>query len=406
MRTSVFECVRVLLFDQRYFWIVASLVVLGDAILTQLIIRFVPYTEIDWETYMVHIDLYLKGERNYANITGPTGPLVYPAGHVHIHHILHRITDAGRNIARAQQIYGALYVLSVSLVCAIYKKAKVPNWTLLLLPLSKRLHSIFALRLFNDCWSVVFMQAAILAFQSAWDDLGVLLFSLALSVKMSAILYLPGLLVILFKRHGSAITIRHILVLALTQIVLARSFLENPTSYFQNAFDLSRIFLYKWTVNWRFVDERTFLSSAWAKGLLLGHVTVLIAFGLFRWCRSDGGVAGVLVRGFRRPTLPAGLAPVGPDYVATVLMTSNLIGIVFARSLHYQFYSWYSQQLPLLTQRTKFPFVVQMAIMGAIEYAWNVYPSTPFSSGLLLVANSLMLLGIWFGYPEGNISAK
>jgi alpha-1,3-mannosyltransferase len=193
---------------------------------------------------------------------------------------------------------------------------------------------------------------------------------------MSAILYLPGLLVILFKRHGSAITIRHILVLALTQIVLAQSFLENPTSYFQNAFDLSRVFLYKWTVNWRFVDERTFLSSAWAKGLLLGHVTVLIAFGLFRWCRSDGGVAGVLVRGFRRPTLPAGLAPVGPDCqsrsfslvlrpltcvpdVATVLMTSNLIGIVFARSLHYQFYSWYSQQLPLLTQRTKFPFVAQ-----------------------------------------------
>jgi alpha-1,3-mannosyltransferase len=47
-----------------------------------------------------------------------------------------------------------------------------------------------------------------------------------------------------------------------------------------------------------------------------------------------------------------------------------------------------------------------MAIMGAIEYAWNVYPSTPLSSGLLLAANSLMLLGIWFGYPEGNISAK
>ncbi|OJA10942.1 hypothetical protein AZE42_04657 [Rhizopogon vesiculosus] len=404
MRTSVFECIRLLLFDQRYFWIVAFLVVLGDAILTQLIIRFVPYTEIDWETYMVHIDLTLKGERDYANITGPTGPLVYPAGHVHIHHILHRITDAGRNIARAQQIYGGLYVLSVLLVCAIYKKAKLPNWTLLLLPLSKRLHSIFVLRLFNDCWSVVFLQATILAFQSDWNEVGVLLFSLALSVKMSAILYLPGLLVILFKRHGSARTIRHIVVMALAQIFIARSFLENPTSYFQGAFDLSRVFLYKWTVNWRFVDERTFLSSAWAKGLLLGHVTVLITFGLFRWCRRDGGVARVLMRGWLKPSRPASLVPVDPDYIATVLMTSNLIGIMFARSLHYQFYSWYSQQLPFLTQRTKFPFILQMAIMGAVEYAWNVYPSTPFSSGLLLAANSLMLLGIWFGYPEGKMS--
>lgn len=200
--------------------------------------------------------------------------------------------------------------------------------------------------------------------------------SLALSVKMSAILYLPGLLVILFKRHGPAKTIRYILTLALTQVLVARSFLQDPASYFQGAFDLSRVFLYIWTVNWRFVDERTFLSPAWAEGLLLGHVTVLITFGLFRWCRSDGGVAKVLMRGWRRPTLPGSLVPVDPDCqslygffdlcsltcapdVATVFMTSNLIGIIFARSLHYQFYSWYSQQLPFLTQRTKFPFVAQ-----------------------------------------------
>lgn len=407
MQSSVFKYVRALLFDQHYFWFTASLVVLGDAILTQLILRFVPYTEIDWETYMVHIDLYLKGERDYVNITGPTGPLVYPAGHVHIHRFLHLITDAGRNVAQAQQIYAGLYVLSVALVCAIYKKAKVPNWTLLLLPLSKRLHSIFVLRLFNDCWSLIFVQAAILAFQSAWDDVGIVLFSLAVSVKMSAILYLPGLLVILFKRHGLFATFRHILVLACTQILLARSFLiANAKSYLRNAFDLSRVFLYKWTVNWRFVDERTFLSPAWAKGLLLGHVTVLIAFGLSRWCRGDGGVARVLQRGLRKPGRPAGLAPVDPDYVATVLMTSNLIGIIFARSLHYQFYSWYSQQLPLLAQRTRFPFIMQMALIGAIEYAWNVYPSTPLSSGLLLAANLVILLGIWFGYPEGKVFFK
>ncbi|KAH7923869.1 mannosyltransferase [Leucogyrophana mollusca] len=400
---SLYAFCRSLLVDQKYFWVIACAVVIGDAVLTQLIIRFVPYTEIDWETYMVQVDIYLNGERDYMKISGPTGPLVYPAGHVHIHRFLYCITDVGRNIYRTQQIYGGLYILSLVLSCAIYRGANAPNWTLLLLPLSKRLHSIFVLRLFNDCWSVVFIQAAILAFQHSWDDLGMLFFSAGLSVKMSALLYLPGLLVILFKRHGFLATLRHLLVLACTQTLAARSFLgSNVWSYLHNAFDLSRVFLYKWTVNWRFIDEITFLSAGWARGLLLGHLSVLVAFGLFRWCRSDGGVATVLSRGLRRPALPAGLAPVSPDYVATVLLTSNLIGILFARSLHYQFYSWYAQQIPLLACRTKYPVVSQLAIMIAIEYAWNVFPSTPMSSGLLAAANVLLVMGVWLGYPEGR----
>ncbi|KAG6336921.1 hypothetical protein ID866_2159 [Astraeus odoratus] len=64
------------LFDRHLFWALAALIIVGDAILTQLIIQFIPYTEIDWETYMIHIDLYLKGERDYSKITGPTGLLV------------------------------------------------------------------------------------------------------------------------------------------------------------------------------------------------------------------------------------------------------------------------------------------------------------------------------------------
>jgi alpha-1,3-mannosyltransferase len=37
---------------------------------------FLQDTEIDWETYMVQTGLYLKGERDYSAIVGPTGPLV------------------------------------------------------------------------------------------------------------------------------------------------------------------------------------------------------------------------------------------------------------------------------------------------------------------------------------------
>lgn len=77
----------------------------------------------------------------------------------------------------AQQLYGALYITSLALSCAIYDQAGgVPNWILLLLPLSKRLHSIFALRLFNDCWAVVAAQLAVLLYGRGADDVADLVF--------------------------------------------------------------------------------------------------------------------------------------------------------------------------------------------------------------------------------------
>ncbi|EKM83063.1 hypothetical protein AGABI1DRAFT_118456 [Agaricus bisporus var. burnettii JB137-S8] len=399
----VYSLVKSLLLDRRYFWTLASFVLIGDVVLTEIIIKFISYTEIDWETYMIQTELYIKGQYNYSLISGPTGPLVYPAGHVRIHEYLYRFTDAGRDIRFAQHIYGILYILTLTVTCAIYHKAQnIPNWVLLLLPLSKRLHSIFVLRLFNDCWALFLMTLSILAYQFNLDDTGILFYGLALSVKMSILLYLPGLLVIIFKRRGLVTTLRQLLTIIAIQALLASPFIsEDPWSYLKGAFDLGRVFLYKWTVNWRFVDEGTFLNPTFALSLLVGHISVLVAFGLFKWCKLDGGVWKVLDRGLRRPRHPAGLAPTTPDYTATVLFTSNLIGILFARSLHYQFYSWYSMQIPFLAWRTRYPIILKLALLLMIEYAWNVYPSTDLSSAALLAGNSLLLIGVWFGYPNG-----
>jgi alpha-1,3-mannosyltransferase len=100
----------------------------------------------------------------------------YPAGHVDVHHWLYNLTGAGKDILRAQNIYGALYLLSLTLTCATYFMAGgVPNWLIILLPLSKRLHSIYVLRLFNDCWMVVTAQAAVLAYATGADALGTLM---------------------------------------------------------------------------------------------------------------------------------------------------------------------------------------------------------------------------------------
>ena len=76
MRDAV-AFLRSLLTDQRYFVHLAVLLWLADALLCQLIIKHVRYTEIDWATYMQQVELWLvKGERNYAAIQGDTGPLV------------------------------------------------------------------------------------------------------------------------------------------------------------------------------------------------------------------------------------------------------------------------------------------------------------------------------------------
>ena len=194
---------------------------------------------------------------------------------------------------------------------------------------------------------------------------------------MSALLCLPGILVICVKRRGPFDTIRLVAIMALIQGLICRQFLRDyPWPYFANAFDLSRVFLYKWTVNWRFLDEATFLSPGLARGLLLGHASVLIAFGLFKWCYKDGGFIAVLRKVLTNPMKASGVTQITADGrwlasnqiqqcslhaldVVTIVFSANLIGIIFARSLHYQFYSWYAQQLPFLLWRTPYPTFVK-----------------------------------------------
>lgn len=82
-------------------------------------------TEIDWKTYMEHIAIYNKGERDYVNITGSTGPLVYPGAHVLIYRILYWITDQGSNIQLAQYIFALVYLLTLAIVIQCYRNARV-----------------------------------------------------------------------------------------------------------------------------------------------------------------------------------------------------------------------------------------------------------------------------------------
>lgn len=74
---------------------------------------------------MEQVRVYLKGARDYTLLEGPTGPCVYPAGHVYIYSALYQLTDEGANIARAQVIFAGVYLVTLGVVGAVYRQCKV-----------------------------------------------------------------------------------------------------------------------------------------------------------------------------------------------------------------------------------------------------------------------------------------
>jgi hypothetical protein len=77
-----------------------------------------------------------------------------------------------------------------------------------------------------------------------------------------------------------------------------------------------------------------------------------------------------------------------PQFVILTVFTSNFVAIVFARTLHYQFYCWYFHTIPYLLWHCSsaiLPVPVKLLIFGAIEVCFNVFPATPWSSLLLQV---------------------
>ena len=140
-----------------------------------------------------------QGERDYTLIKGQTGPLVYPAGFLYTFTGLFYAT-AGGNIRLAQIIFAIVYLINQSVVMRVYIATQaVPPWALILLCISKRLHSIFLLRLFNDGITMLLADTAILLLVKRQWRWSILLFSAALSVKMNVLLLAPPVAIILLQ---------------------------------------------------------------------------------------------------------------------------------------------------------------------------------------------------------------
>eukprot|EP00873_Tetraselmis_striata_P006510 jgi/Tetstr1/426774/TSEL_016990.t1 len=220
---------------------VAACLLVAEAVLCVLVVWKVPYTEIDWVAYMEEVEGYLQGETDYTKLAGGTGPL--------------------------------------AVVMAIYIRARLtPPWALALLCLSKRLHSIYVLRLFNDCFAAFFAYLGTLALMAGWIRIAVVLFSAGVSIKMNVLLMAPPVLAVAIKMSNPGDLFQAVLLGGALQVILAIPFLATyPWGYLSRAFELSRVFQYKWTVNLKFLPEDVFTSPWLAMGLLSVHIVLLLS---------------------------------------------------------------------------------------------------------------------------------
>jgi len=426
-----------------HVWIV--LLLIAEALLSTLIVKRVPYTEIDWVAYMQEVTTYQNGERDYINIRGDTGPLVYPAGFLYLYGFFKDIatrsidttdpTGLGGStspeaIRIIQWVFVVLYVINSAVVLMLYNAVlqrmrqqqntqsstatMVWYWRIAMgiTCLSKRVHSIFVLRLFNDAPAMILLHISMYLFAccDSWA-LGCVVFSLAVSIKMNVLLFAPGLLLLLLQKNQSLFgTIQHLSICASIQLFLGWPFLTTyPISYIKKAFEFDRVFFYKWTVNWKFLPEEIFTSKPWALILLACHLVVLGMLANKWWQSSISQLGDANARKPMRWTkCNNDKIRLSPEYVIHTMFASNYVGIVFARTLHYQFYCWYFYSLPMLLWLTSFgpsssgdkfskvvlSLVANVLAVAGVEYAFNVFPAMELSSAALQMSHAYLLLKV------------
>ncbi|KAI5966018.1 ALG3 [Candida theae] len=449
------------------------LIICIASIVTKIIINKVPYTEIDYTTYLQQIDKVNAGELDYANIYGDSGPIVYPAGFITVYQYIQWL--CGDNVKEAQYIFGYCFTATLALACFVYAQIwDLQPWPIYLFLASKRLLSIYVLRLFNDCWTTICMVGVVLLLQqaavfkeaykgkkvdfvdedekgrvkaegkkgkrdvskdekvavrevitgSSWFDISFLLtiiaadlYSIAISIKMNALLYAPAFLLIIYFLNDENLLkfIIFVAVVPLAQVMIGWRFLllmfdddlakTIRWNYISNAFNFGRRFLYKWTVNWKFVPESIFTSIQFGRALLVLHLTLLLFFTFTRFLNHKiiGKSIPQLIKDSINPSptiSPSNifLNPlVAPQIIFYIMTITNLIGVLCSRSLHYQFLAWYAWTLPGLLH-LNFPVYVGVPLWLVHEWCWNVFPATASSSAVLVSLLTIILVFNWYNF--------
>lgn len=179
------------------------------------------------------------------------------------------------------------------------------------------------------------------------------------------------------------------------------------------AFEFTRQFLFKWTVNWRFIGEETFLSQEFSLALAVANISLHILFLDTRWIRPSGmhlsDFISTVVSTAMSTVMPVAFKPlptdaqeqisrrVTPSFILTATLSSLSIGMLCARSLHYQFYAYIAWSTPFLLWKSGIHPVLIYIVWAAQEWSWNTYPSTPASSLVVVLCLIIQVFGAWWG---------
>jgi len=177
--------------------------------------------------------------------------------------------------------------------------------------------------------------------------------------------------------------------------------LGNARSYFSRAFQLDRQFMYKWTVNWKMMTEDLFLSRGFSLSLLAYHLVVIAVFINSRWLKPSSNNVVHFVRQYTRLLPDAREHQISQRVTAMYVMDSMLgsmaIGLLCARSLHYQFFVYLGWATPFLLWRTGVRPGMIYLIWLVQEAGWLTYPSTAMSSSIVVGCLAAQVLGLWLG---------
>lgn len=154
-------------------------------------------------------------------------------------------------------------------------------------------------------------------------------------------------------------------------------------------------------MNWKFFDEQIFLSREFASALALLNVALLALFIRSRWLRPSGLYLTGFIKALARPSSASVQQRISlrvtPSFVMTSILSSMVVGLLCARSLHYQFYSYISWSTPFLLWRSGLHPVLIYVLWAVQEWAWNTYPSTASSSSVVFGCLLLQVYAIWRG---------